>query len=424
MLPWPGIQTNVNFYGVESLIMSEQLHSIDDLLTNRTYRFALSHLGFRPFFLGAMVFAVVSMLFWLLLFVPVGQSNLVALSPRDWHAHEMLYGYGVAVIAGFLLTAIRNWTGIQTAHGGTLLVLFLMWVSARIMPFIPLDANLQLMAGLDLLFMLMLLLATFMPIAKVKQWNQLGIILIVVLLLGGNLLFYLGVLNMLERGVERGLYAGLYIVLGLIFIIGRRVIPFFIEKGVDGPVVVKNWRWLDISIALLFALFAFLDVFTAHVEVVAGLALLLFILNSIRLFGWYNAGLFGKPLLWVLYLAYVFIVAGFAMKFVGFIYDLPASAHVHLFTVGGIGLMTTGMMARVALGHTGRNVFEPPKILPAIFSLLVLSAISRVFLPLLMGQHYLLWVMLSQLLWLAAFVLLLWRYLPMLIKPRVDGRYG
>jgi uncharacterized protein involved in response to NO len=112
------------------------------------------------------------------------------------------------------------------------------------------------------------------------------------------------------------------------------------------------------------------------------------------------------------------------MKFIGFIYDLPASSHVHLFTVGGIGLMTTGMMARVTLGHTGRNVFDPPKILTAIFSLLVLSVISRVFLPLFLSQHYLQWVMLSQLLWLVAFALLLWRYLPMLIKPRVDGQYG
>jgi len=404
--------------------MPEQLHPIGDALKKHTYRVALFHLGFRPFFLGAMVFAVASMLIWLLLYVPVGSSGLVALSPRDWHAHEMIYGYGMAVIAGFLLTAIRNWTGIQTAHGFALFVLFMLWAAARLIPFIPIENNLQLMAGLDLLFMLALLLATFMPIAKVKQWNQLGIILIVVLLLCGNLLFYLGVLQVLEQGVEWSLYVGLYVVLGLIFIIGRRVIPFFIEKGVDGPVAIKNWRWLDITNATLFALFAILDVFTGYAEVVAGLALLLFIINSIRLFGWYTPGLFGKSLLWVLYLAYIFIVAGFAMRFVGFIYDLPASAHMHLFTVGGIGLMTTGMMARVALGHTGRNVFEPPKILTAIFSLLMLSAVSRVFLPLLVAQHYLFWVVLSQLLWLAAFLLLLWTYLPILIKPRIDGQYG
>jgi uncharacterized protein involved in response to NO len=295
---------------------------------------------------------------------------------------------------------------------------------ARLMPFIPLEPNLQLMAGLDLLFMLALLVAMFMPIGKVKQWNQLGIILIVALLLCGNLLFYLGVLNVLAQGVEWGLYSGLYVILGLIFVIGRRVIPFFIEKGIDGPVEVKNWRWLDIANAILFALFAILDVFTGYDQLVAGLALVLFIINSIRLFGWYTPGIFRKPLLWVLYLAYTFIVAGFAMKFAGFVYGWSASAHVHLFTVGGIGLMTTGMMARVALGHTGRNVFEPPKVLIAIFILILASAVSRVFLPLLVVQHYLAWVVLSQLLWMAAFLLLLWTYLPMLIKPRIDGRYG
>jgi uncharacterized protein involved in response to NO len=404
--------------------MAEQLHSIDDVLNKHTFRFALFHLGFRPFFLGAMVFAVVSMLIWLLLFVPVGSSSLVGLSPRDWHAHEMVYGYAVAVIAGFLLTAIRNWTGIQTAHGLTLFVLFSLWLVARLMPFIPLEDNLRLMASLDLLFMLALLLATVIPIAKVKQWNQLGIIGIVVLLLCGNLLFYLGVLNMLQQGVEWGLYTGLYVVLALIFIIGRRVIPFFIEKGIGGSVEVKNWRWLDVTNMTLFITFAILDVFTGYAAVVAGLALLLFIINCIRLFGWYAPGLVGKPLLWVLYLAYMFIVAGFAMKVIGFVYGLPASAHVHLFTVGGIGLMTTGMMARVTLGHTGRNVFEPPKILIAIFVMLLMSAFSRVFLPLLLPQQYLHWVQLSQLLWLTAFLFLLWMYLPMLIKPRVDGRYG
>jgi len=404
--------------------MPEQLHPIGDALNKHNYRFALFHLGFRPFFLGAMVFAAVSMLIWLLLFIPDDSNYLVGLSPRDWHAHEMLYGYGVAVIAGFLLTAIRNWTGIQTVHGVTLFVLFLLWAAARLMPFLPIEANLQFMAGFDLLFMLALLVAAFMPIARVKQWSQLGIMLNVVLLLCGNLLFYLGVLQLLQQGVEWGLYIGLYVVLGFVFIVGRRVIPFFIEKGLGGAVTVKNWRWLDVAIMTLFILFAILDVFTTRTGLIAGLALVLFILNSIRLYGWYAPGMASKPLLWVLYLAYVFIVAGFAMKVVGFVSGLPASAHVHLFTVGGIGLMTTGMMARVALGHTGRNVFDPPKILSVIFIMLLLSAFSRVFLPLLLVQHYLLWLMLSQLLWLAAFIFLLWTYLPMLIKPRVDGRYG
>jgi uncharacterized protein involved in response to NO len=404
--------------------MTDQLHPIGEIVKKNTHRFALFHLGFRPFFLGAMVFAVASMLIWLLLFLPVGLSGPTTLSPRDWHAHEMIYGYGTAVIAGFLLTAIRNWTGIQTAHGPALILLFALWSAARLMPFIPTENSLPVMAGLDLLFMLALLLATFLPIGKAKQWNQLGIILIVVLLASSNLLFYLGMLKILEQGVEWGLYGGLYVVLGLIFIIGRRVIPFFIEKGVGGSITVKNWRWLDIANAVLFALFAILDVFTHYEQLIAGLALTLFILNSIRLYGWYAPGIFNKPLLWVLYLAYAFIVVGFAMKVIGFVSGLPASAHVHLFTVGGIGLMTTGMMARVTLGHTGRNVFEPPKILIAVFLMLLVSVVVRVFLPLLVGQHYLLWVMLSQLLWLAAFALLLWRYFPMLIKPRIDGRYG
>lgn len=404
--------------------MTEQFLSIDDVLNKKGYRFALLHLGFRPFFLGAMLFAVVAMLLWLWVFIPNGFSSFIGLSARDWHSHEMIYGYGVAVIAGFLLTAIRNWTGIQTLHGFGLLGLFVFWIAARLMPFIPVNANLYFMAGFDLLFMLALVLATFIPIAKAKQWHQLGILLLLILLFGGNLLFYLGATQTLERGVQMGLYVGLYVVLGMILIIGRRVIPFFIEKGAGEPVEIKNWRWLDIAIPVLFVVFAILDVFTSYESLVAGLVLVLFLLNGLRLYGWYTSGIFSKPLLWVLYLAYVFIVAGFGMKAIGFMYGLPASAYVHLFTIGGIGLMTTGMMARVILGHTGRNVFEPPKILVVVFGLLLFSLISRVFLPLLAGQYYLQWVLVSQLLWLGAFAILLWVYLPMLIKPRVDGRYG
>ena len=404
--------------------MTEQLHPISEALKKDTYRFALFHLGFRSFFLAAMIFAIIAMLLWLLLYLPLGDIHLVSLSPVDWHAHEMIYGYSMAVITGFLLTAIRNWTGIQTIHGFTLVGLFLLWLSARLMPFIPMDSNLQIMAALDLLFMLSSLIAMLVPIVKAKQWNQLGIVLIVSFLLTGNLLFYLGILQVMEQGVHWGLYIGLYVVLGMVFIIGRRVIPFFIEKGLTEPVEIKNWRWVDIANVVLFILFAVLDIFTAYSRLIVGLAFGLCLVNCIRLYGWYTSGIFKKPLLWVLYLAYAFIVAGFAMKVAGFFYGLSATTYLHLFTIGGIGLMTTGMMARVTLGHTGRNVFEPPGILIAVFALLVVSVVFRVFLPLLLLEYYLWWIVLSQLLWIVAFSLLLWTYLPMLIKPRIDGRYG
>lgn len=404
--------------------MTEQLHPINDVRKKDTYRFALFHLGFRPFFLAGMIFAIIAMLLWLLLYLSLGDVHLVSLTPVAWHAHEMIYGYSMAIIAGFLLTAIRNWTGIQTAHGPGLIVLVMLWLGARLIPFIPMDSNLQIMAGLDLTFMLGSLLAILVPIVKAKQWNQIGIILIVSLLLTGNLLFYLGALQLLEQGVRWGLYVGLYVVLGMILIIGRRVIPFFIEKGVNGPVEIKNWHWIDITTVVLFILFTVFDIFTAHNGLVAALALGLCLVNCIRLYGWYTYRIFSKPLLWVLYLAYIFLVAGFAMKVVGFFYGLSTTAYVHLFTIGGIGLMTTGMMARVTLGHTGRNVFEPPAILIAVFALLVVSVVFRVFLPLLLLEYYLWWIVLSQLVWIVAFSLLLWTYLPMLIKPRIDGRYG
>lgn len=386
--------------------------------------YALFNLGFRPFFLGATIFSIFSILLWMGISILDWEINMSGLPAVTWHAHEMIYGYSMAVIAGFLLTAIKNWTGIQTLHGLPLLLLFFLWVTGRVLFFLGDILHIELVAIIDCMFIFFLALSTAIPVIKKKQWMNFTIITKLILLLASNIIFYLGILGIMPDGVYIGLYSGLYLIIALIFMMGRRVIPFFIEKGVDYTVELKNRKWLDISSLILLLLFWVTDLMIPNETPVAILAGLLFILHGTRIVGWYTHGIWGKPLLWVLYLGYLSVIIGFALKAAVVLFNVSPYLSVHAFAFGGIGMITIGMMARVSLGHTGRNIFEPPVALPWIFSLLFIGAIIRVLFPLIDSSHYMLWVGLSQLLWIISFSIFLYIYFSMLIKPRIDGQYG
>ena len=384
--------------------------------------FALLNLGFRPFFLAAGGFAAVAMLVWMGIYVYGWQLQPFG-SAQTWHAHEMVFGYTLAVIAGFLLTAVKNWTNIQTPYDISLLTIFLLWLTARVLPFFS-QLEMQTLALVDNLFILVLFASVAYPIVKTRQWQHAMILVILLLLLTSNVVFYAGLLGLVESGVFLGLYSGLYLVIGLIFLMGRRVIPFFIEKGVDETVQLTNYKWLDIISPLVFLGFWFADLFVAIPSLVTALATILFVLHAIRMVGWHTPGIWNKPLLWSIYLAYGALTLGFALKALGPSLGISPFIALHAFAVGGIGMMTLGMMARVALGHTGRNVFEPPKILGIIFALLLVAAVVRVLLPMLIPAEYVLWVGVSQVFWITAYATFFLFYFPLLCKPRIDGRFG
>ncbi len=385
---------------------------------------AFFRLGFRPFFLGAATLAVLTLAIWLGVYrfgLPLTFSRL---SPPQWHAHELIFGYALAVIAGFLLTAVKNWTGIQTPEGWRLCALFLLWASARI-AFLFGDALIEVAAIADLVFLGALLLSVVMPVWKAKQWRQMAIVSKLALIGLGNMIFYAGVLGFLEQGMRWGIYTGLYLVLGLILTMGRRVIPDFIERGVGYPVKLKNRRWVDFSSMALFVLFFILDTFTPLKWAAGSLAAALFVLHGMRAIGWHTHGIWAKPLLWSLYLAYLFLVLGFG------VYTLNAfttvgsySLAIHAFSVGGIGLVTISMMGRVSLGHTGRDVHVPPKLLTGALLLLAFTPVVRVLIPMVDSQHYLAWITLSAVLWILSFMLFVYVYFPILTRPRVDGLPG
>ena len=384
--------------------------------------FALFNLGFRPFFLGGTVFAMVSMLVWLGLVNQLFSRAVAPVMLSQWHAHEMLYGYTLAIIAGFLLTAVKNWTGLPTWHGWQLAMLFGLWLVARVLHLMPTNL-MQAAAVFDLLFNLSLLVAVLSPIIRAKLWPQLAIVVKVFLLTIGNLLFYLQVFGVLAQGALYSQTIALVLTLSMILMIGRRVVPFFIERGVGYPVQLKQNRWVDISIMLLFVawLLSLLLGLEAFAAVSCGL---IFMLNSARLAGWHTQGIWQKPLLWSLYVSLWCINIGLAFSAVQLFVAVPPSWILHLFTIGGIGLITLAMMSRVSLGHTGRNIHQSPTLARWFFALVILSLIFRFFMPLFAPAHYLWWINFSGIFWVLAFALFVFAYAAMLIKPRPDGLDG
>lgn len=376
--------------------------------------------GFRPFFLGASVSAVAAMAAWLVVYSYGLPIEMTGFSPSQWHAHEMVFGFAFAVIAGFLLTAAWNWTNQETASGGALALLFGAWAMARIL-MLNGAGLLWFAAAADMAFMLGLAFALARPIVKVRQKRQAPVLLMVALMTGANLLFYLGATGWIPRGAHYGVYAGLYLVLGMVLFMGSRVIPFFTERGVGYKVELRRRRWNDVASFVLFPLFLLSEVLQPHHLLGALLSAALLILNSIRVSDWYTLGIWQKPLLWGLFVAFLMINLGFLLRALMPVTTIPDYLPIHAFAVGGIGTVTVSMMARVTLGHTGRNVHQAPKLVTLLLLGMILTVVLRVFLPLIDVAHYTYWVIAAGLAWIATFVFFALVFAPMLIRPRADA---
>jgi uncharacterized protein involved in response to NO len=385
--------------------------------------FALFNLGFRPFFLLGSVFSLISIFIWGGVYVYRWAIPALPFSPLYWHAHEMIFGYGMAVIAGFLLTAVRNWTNLRTLEGTSLAGLVLLWLGARLAGWV-IPGHAGPMLFFDLAFNLGLIAAITRPILQARQKQQLGIVSKLVMLMLANLLFYLGVMDVLPQGIRWGLFSGIYLLTALIFNMARRVVPFFIERGVGYPVEVRNWLWVDRSSLIALLLLWISDVFWQNEMATTILAGLLFAIHSIRLIGWHTKGIWSRPLLWVLFVGYSGVTFGFLLKALTPILSLSPFLWLHAFALGGIGIMTIGMMARVSLGHTGRDIQNPPALLVPVFLLLCVAFVARIVLPMLDVAHYAWWIGMAQATWIVAYGLFVFVYAPAWVRPRVDGLPG
>lgn len=377
--------------------------------------------GFRPFFLGASVFAMLAMANWMAVYLFYFPLELQGISLYQWHAHEMVFGYAVAVIAGFLLTAAWNWTGQKTASGAGLALLFALWVLARALMMTG-TGLLAWATAADLAFMAGLAFAVGRPVIQTRQTRQAPVLLLLTLLAVARLLFFLGAEGVVQDGVRIAVHGGLYMVLGMVLFMGRRVIPFFTERGVGYEVELRNERWNDIATIAAYPLYLLTEILLPYSLLGAILAGALLILNTLRVMGWHTMGIWQKPLLWGLFLSFVMINLGFLLRALMPVTAVPPYLPVHAYAVGGVGIITVSMMARVTLGHTGRDIHQAPRVMALILVGMLLTATIRIFLPLVDSSHYKLWIGAAGTTWIASFFLFTVVFAPMLLRQRVDEK--
>lgn len=386
-----------------------------------TSRPVLLGTGFRPFFLLGPMLALVLVPAWLAIF----QGSLdhsPYLGALAWHRHEMLFGYTMAIFAGFFLTAVPNWTGTEPVRGLRLGALVGLWVLARVAMVLPDPHPRWLPAALDLAFLPALAVLLLPPLRRAGKLPNLAFVPVLLTLAGCNLAIHLEALEVLDGVEYRATTVALDLVVLVMLVIGGRVIPYFVRKalGVELPEPAAGWVLGHAAMAGV----VLVEAVGGPRGLAAALSLIAAVAAASRLLRWQVAAAWRRPILWVLYLGYGWVVMGLLAKgAAGLTVGVHPRVAVHLFTVGGIGTLTLGMMARVALGHTGRPL-EVARPVVLAFLAISSSAVVRGLVPVLWPGSYLRALEVSAALWCLAFGMYLWAYLPILVTPRVDGRPG
>ncbi len=382
----------------------------------------LWRLGFRPFFLGGCLFALFAVPLWLAALSGWLGEWQPAGGWLVWHRHELLFGFAMAIVAGFLLSAVQTWTGRPGLHGRALVLLAGFWLLARL-AWLG-DLPLALLVVLELVFPLALAAVMGRTLWLVRQKRNYPIVVVLLLLAVADGLSLLGLANADEALQRQAVLAGVWLVAAMMGLIGGRVIPFFTQRGLGRVNAVQPWQWLDWALLLGSAAVAVLYAAGSALQSnvwVGGLFALLALGHGLRLARWYDAGIWRVPLLWSLHLAYAWLALaclGMALWHFGLISS--QSQPLHALTVGSMAGLILAMIARVSLGHTGR-MLTPPAGMNLAFILLHLGALSRVGL-IEIWPFAGLW--LAAACWALAFALFAWRYGPMLCSARVDGHPG
>ena len=379
--------------------------------------FALWNLGFRPFYLLASGFAALSLLLWVCQYA--GYLPAAYVRNPAWHGHEMLYGYTMAVVAGFLLTAVRNWAGKPTPAGAPLIALAALWVAGRVLVLTPFAIA---AAVVNAAFPVAVAIAIGIPIVQSRNRRNYFFIAVLLLLGLAVLAFHLAHLGIFPSPERASLQVGLDVVLFIMVVMGGRVIPMFTNNGIPGVQATRHPVIEKLALGGVLALLA-ADLLQPSPVVIAVVTLIAAVAHAARLYLWQPWRTIRTPIVWVLHLAYGWIVIYLMLRglaAMGIVGELFA---VHALTVGAIGGMTIGMMTRTARGHTGRPLvvdgFEV-----ACYVLVALAAVIRVFGGILLPGIYLVTVVVSGICWSAAFALYAVRYWPVLSRPRLDGKPG
>ena len=379
---------------------------------------------FRLFFLLAGGYALVAMIPWLALLS--GRSAWEgAMAPAVWHGHEMIFGYTVAVIAGFLLTAVADWTGTPVCSGRPLALLGLLWLLGRLG--MALAPSPWLAMAADLLFLPALIVTVAGPLSRTGNRRQGLLMAALAALVAADAVLHLESLGVIDGDLLTALTTIVDLVMIPIGVIGGRIIPAFTGNVLRrrGETELPRTRpWVErVAVPSLF-LVAALDLLPVPAVATGLAALAAGALHALRLSGWRGGRTLGQPILLVLHLGYGWLVLGLWLKaLAAFSPAMPATAALHALTIGAVGTLTIGVMTRVSRGHTGRTITVGP-FAAAAYGLITAAALARVAGPALWPEGTGLALSLAGGFWLAAFAAFLVDQVGLLTHPRIDGRPG
>jgi uncharacterized protein involved in response to NO len=375
--------------------------------------------GFRVFFLLCGIYGCAQLLLWVAVLAG-WMTTPVLLMPVWWHAHEMIFGFALAAVAGFLTTAVPAWTGTSPVSGGRLAALAAVWIAGRIAMMLSGSIPHAVVAGVDLLFIPCLALAITPAIVRSGARRNYGFPLVLAALLACNLAIHLSATDPARMGADAGLRFAVYLVIVMITVIGGRIVPVFtanaLRRAGKSAQVRGRPRLGPVCVAALL-LFAAAELFAPQTPWTGALGVLAAALFVVRMSGWQTVKTLDDPLVWSLHVGYAWIPLGLLLlALFQFGFELPRSAGIHALTAGAIGAMILAVTSRVALGHTGRPLVAPGVIVVA-YVMISAGAALRVAAPLLWPAAAPTILQVAGLLWSGSFAVFTIVYAPILVSP-------
>ena len=374
--------------------------------------------GFRPFFLGAALWACIAMVLWIGLLSGLW-TFAIGYGGIAWHAHEFLFGYIAAVMTGFLLTAIPNWTGRLPLQGKPLLALFVLWLAGRVAMLTTDWIGTGAAAIVDCAYLLTVTALISREIVAGSNWRNLRVAVLVAFTAIANIVFQAEVL--VHAGANYGLRLGVAAIVALIMVVGGRVTPSFTSNWLTRqgsqtrPAALGRF---DIGAIVLGAIALIAWIAAPDWSGTAALLLVMAIAQAARLSRWTGARTWREPILFVLHLGYAFVPLGALVLSISILWPriVPTSGALHAWTTGAMGLMTLAIMTRATLGHTGRDVTSTPTTL-AIYGAVLVAALARIAAPLLPAFYYQM-LLTAGVAWFSAFAIFVLTYGPMLVRAK------
>jgi uncharacterized protein involved in response to NO len=376
---------------------------------------------FRPFFLAAACWAILAVARWMLMLNGV-VAQPAGLNPLYWHSHEMIIGFALAVVAGFVLSAVATWTGRPAVSGRTVAWLVFSWLLGRVGMFAAVETPAILTAALDMLFPVTLCVLLGKEVFGARNRRNYKVFWIAVALAALNFLYQLGLTGVVEGAEYIGIYLLIHGVVLLVALIGGRVVPSFTANWLRGRGVTnlpRNNRPIDRMAIALTVLVGLAVVFFPNGALIGYLAGSAAAVHAVRVIQWRGLQTIRNPLLFVMHVAYWWLPAGYAMMSAASLgWAFTPTAALHALTMGGIGGMILAMITRVPLGHTGRPL-HASRLTVVAYIILMLAVVMRVLSPW-NEENYLQMINVAATGWCLAFAIFLWVYWPVLTKPALE----